>query len=323
MVLSNNGHFNVSDFSDYDLVMLGDIHKMHFLNEEKTIAYSGSLIQQNKGESIEKGYLLWDIKKLSSEFVRIHNDYGMVKIVINKNGKWKEPQKIDIPKYAKLDIVCNSEDNADIESVYKYFDENGSIVLEKNAVFENKKNKLDNIIIKGQKNNINFLTDKPKLIEFIYDCLDKSKSLFILDVLNEISYWDFRFMNLTNISTQLENSELQRIIDILEKHGVDNPGIRSISDRLLEINEQINKLEVTLASLEEEDDPVLTISDADVAAATASLRSLLASEGFNAIYKHFCAMHIVTEHIEASASWRQQNCIAFHRNLISLFNRIF
>ena len=146
---------NVDDFKDYDLVMLGDIHKMHFLNEEKTIAYSGSLIQQNKGESIEKGYLLWDIKKLSAEFVRIHNDYGIVKVVINKNGKWKEPHKIDIPKYAKLDIVCNSEDNADIESVYKYFDDNGSIVLEKNAVFENKKNKLDNIIIKGQKNNIN------------------------------------------------------------------------------------------------------------------------------------------------------------------------
>ena len=45
-----------------------------------------------------------------------------------------------------------------------------------------------------------------------------------IDVLNEISYWDFRFMNLTNISTQLENSELQRIIDVLEKHrgGTDN-----------------------------------------------------------------------------------------------------
>ena len=32
--------------------MLGDIHKYQYLNKEKTIAYSGSLVQQNFGESI-------------------------------------------------------------------------------------------------------------------------------------------------------------------------------------------------------------------------------------------------------------------------------
>ena len=50
-------------FKDYDLALLGDIHKRQFLNKEETIAYCGSLIQQNHGEDIGKGYLLWDVPK--------------------------------------------------------------------------------------------------------------------------------------------------------------------------------------------------------------------------------------------------------------------
>ena len=39
-------------FKDYDLALLGDIHKRQFINKEETIAYCGSLIQQNHGEEI-------------------------------------------------------------------------------------------------------------------------------------------------------------------------------------------------------------------------------------------------------------------------------
>lgn len=209
---------DVDSFKDYDLVMLGDIHKMHFLNEEKTIAYSGSLIQQNKGESIEKGYLLWDVKKLSAEFVRIHNDYGTLKIVINKNGKWKEPKKLDIPKYVKLDIVCNSEDNADIESVYKYFDDNSSVILEKYEKFENKNRKIDNIIIKGQKNNIDILRNKDKLYELICNSLDKtfqneSIKQKILNIINDVDIQETQTKNIKLIKLTFSN---------FMKYGVNN-----------------------------------------------------------------------------------------------------
>ena len=52
-----------NDFKDYDITMLGDIHKYQYLNKEKTIAYSGSLVQQNFGETINNhGILLWDLK---------------------------------------------------------------------------------------------------------------------------------------------------------------------------------------------------------------------------------------------------------------------
>jgi DNA repair exonuclease SbcCD ATPase subunit len=65
-----------SDFKDYDIVMLGDIHKYQYLNKEKTIAYSGSLVQQNFGETINfHGMLLWDLKTKTSNLIEVPNDY--------------------------------------------------------------------------------------------------------------------------------------------------------------------------------------------------------------------------------------------------------
>ena len=45
-----------------DFVMLGDIHRCQFLDDKKTVAYPGSSIQQNYGESPGKGFLVWDIR---------------------------------------------------------------------------------------------------------------------------------------------------------------------------------------------------------------------------------------------------------------------
>lgn len=67
---------DVEFFRDFDFAMLGDIHKFQFLNAQKTIAYPGSLIQQNYGESTVKGYLFWDIrgpKDFSVDFHELQN----------------------------------------------------------------------------------------------------------------------------------------------------------------------------------------------------------------------------------------------------------
>ena len=63
------GESTLDVFKRYDFSLLGDIHKRQFLNEEKTIAYSGSTIQQNFGEDSEKGFLVWDIKDKKTFFV--------------------------------------------------------------------------------------------------------------------------------------------------------------------------------------------------------------------------------------------------------------
>ena len=67
------GEIKTGFFKGYDFALLGDIHKRQFLNEQKTIAYCGSTIQQNYGESIDKGFLLWDIRGKGDFDVEFHS----------------------------------------------------------------------------------------------------------------------------------------------------------------------------------------------------------------------------------------------------------
>ena len=73
---SLEGEVNLSFFDNFEFGFLGDIHKLQYLNEEKTIAYPGSTIQQNYGEDIRKGFLLWEINSkndFSSKFIHVIN----------------------------------------------------------------------------------------------------------------------------------------------------------------------------------------------------------------------------------------------------------
>lgn len=86
-VFQNNQ--SLSDFEGCDLVMCGDIHKRQALNYQSKdkvvpVVYSGSLIQQNYGESINKhGFLVWDIENGNFEEHDIENEYGFYQFKIS------------------------------------------------------------------------------------------------------------------------------------------------------------------------------------------------------------------------------------------------
>jgi DNA repair exonuclease SbcCD nuclease subunit/ABC-type dipeptide/oligopeptide/nickel transport system ATPase subunit len=67
----------LNDFLDkVDYLMLGDIHKMQILDMDYRAAYCGSYPQQNYGESVDKGYLLWTIRDKTDhdvDFVKLPN----------------------------------------------------------------------------------------------------------------------------------------------------------------------------------------------------------------------------------------------------------
>jgi len=70
----NGDSIKVDFFDKFDFGFLGDIHKRQFLT--KKIAYPGSTIQQNYGETIEKGFLFWEIEDketFSSKFIPLSN----------------------------------------------------------------------------------------------------------------------------------------------------------------------------------------------------------------------------------------------------------
>ena len=75
-LIKNNKTITPECFKGYDFALLGDIHKHQYINKEKTMAYSGSLIQQNHGETRKgHGVLLWNIDDKTSNFYPIKNNY--------------------------------------------------------------------------------------------------------------------------------------------------------------------------------------------------------------------------------------------------------
>ena len=96
---------HIDKFKGYDLGLLGDIHKKQFLNKEKTIAYCGSLVQQNHGEGLSHGYLLWDVPKRKSKYIEIPNDYGYITLDIDSG---ELPQIDKMPKKARVRIRASN-----------------------------------------------------------------------------------------------------------------------------------------------------------------------------------------------------------------------
>ena len=88
-------------FKNYDLALLGDIHKFQILgykNDKPWIAYPGTPVQQNYAEQIEHGYLLWDISSYedwSLRFRKLPNPRPFVTL------EWNGSQKNLISESAK------------------------------------------------------------------------------------------------------------------------------------------------------------------------------------------------------------------------------
>jgi DNA repair exonuclease SbcCD ATPase subunit len=114
MTLSNT-HVTTELFNGYDLVLLGDIHKPQFLNTEKTIAYAGSLIQQNFGEGLNHGIMVWDLATKQCEFVEIENDYGYYTFDVD-NGKILNPATV-MPKKPRIRIKVKDTDSATLKTL--------------------------------------------------------------------------------------------------------------------------------------------------------------------------------------------------------------
>ena len=106
------GKVTIDYFDDYDMGLIGDIHKRQYLNEEKTIAYCGSLIQQNHGESIGHGYLLWEVETKKSEYIEIPNDYGYYTIDIDKGIV---PDVKGMPKKARLRVRVSNTNGIELK----------------------------------------------------------------------------------------------------------------------------------------------------------------------------------------------------------------
>ena len=108
----SSNSFTTDMFEGFDMVMLGDIHRRQTLGSP-TIAYAGSMIQQNHGESLDKhGYLLWDVESRTFEEFDIPNDYGFYTLDVD-NGV--VPDVTDMPVKPRLRVRISNTDPTQIK----------------------------------------------------------------------------------------------------------------------------------------------------------------------------------------------------------------
>lgn len=114
----------LSDFEEYDYVMLGDIHIDGEIGRNERAAYSGALIQQNFSETMYKhGYIKWDIKRGRSEFMEVKNEVGYLEIKI------EDGIREDVDEETKVSMRTKKKINLKIKAKRTTMEEiNGEIM---------------------------------------------------------------------------------------------------------------------------------------------------------------------------------------------------
>lgn len=97
-------------------------NKIRIRRKSPTAGYSGSLIQQNFGESINKGYLMWDTEDCTHERKFILNDYGFAKLDIARGEDVEE--RVDFVKFS------NNKKKTKVYIIWEDYEENYSVEKE-------------------------------------------------------------------------------------------------------------------------------------------------------------------------------------------------
>ena len=106
----DHGDHDIGVFAGHDFALLGDIHKTNqILDEDGRVRYCGSTVQQNHGETNDKGFLIWEIEDKNEFRVSHHvllNPKPFVTIELTPKGRM--PRGTKIPVGARLRLVSNN-----------------------------------------------------------------------------------------------------------------------------------------------------------------------------------------------------------------------
>jgi len=110
--IMKHGDHPVEIFEGLDYGFLGDIHKTdQCLDEEGRIRYPGSTIQQNFGETNDKGFLTWEIdskEDFTCRHIQIDNPRPFITIDLTSKGKMPKNVEKTIPQNARLRLVSHN-----------------------------------------------------------------------------------------------------------------------------------------------------------------------------------------------------------------------
>ena len=189
----------ITKFKGYDLGLLGDIHKRQHLNKDETISYCGSLVQQNHGEDIGKGYLLWDVPTRKSKYIEIPNDYGYYTINIDNNTL---PDLSDLPNKPRLRVRVSNTKPSELKKLMAKIHKMGKV---QEAVIS-RVDGLSTEKIRNNKINIGDVNSVDYQLKLISEYLNNN--YFIDDEMM------VKIKNiLTELNTNIPDADVQRNID--------------------------------------------------------------------------------------------------------------
>mgnify|MGYP003634373920 FL=1 len=249
----DHGDHDIGVFAGHDFAMLGDIHKTNqILDDEGRVRYPGSTVQQNHGETNDKGFLIWDIEDKDTFTVKHHvllNPKPFVTIELTPKGRM--PKGTIVPPGARLRLISNNNLPLDIMrravDVAKHRFEPESITFLNRASGETGTVKIgtgfkvENLRDKGVQENLirEYLTDyqpSEEILERVFELNRKYNSK--IEETEEIARnvnWNinsFEWDNLFNYgeSNSLNFNDLNGIVGIF---GKNYSGKSSIVDGLL------------------------------------------------------------------------------------------
>lgn len=180
--------FNLEGFKDYDYALFGDIHLNQHLNSQKTFWYSGSMVQQDHGESVNKhGIMIHNLEKKTSILVELQNRYCFLTVNIKDNKVIDYDNELIRDKFVDLKIVYEGNGleiaKRELDKIMKICNVTKSEIIKKT---------LEEYYINSQKTELEVCDNK--------SMIDK-------------------VMNYVNLLNKYDNVEKDKIKEILTEHA--------------------------------------------------------------------------------------------------------
>lgn len=171
----SNRAISNSLFDGHHIVLLGDIHKYQVLQQYDdahslpVIVYSGSLIQQNHGETLKgHGFVYWDLKTKAFKHFEVSNDYGFYTVEVNKGELSTDIS--DIPKKTSLRLKCVETVGSEVKSVINELKKSTEIIDVTVSKVESDEHQVSNLV-NSDELNIHKLSDVDYQNKIICDYL--------------------------------------------------------------------------------------------------------------------------------------------------------
>ncbi|MFA5174636.1 MAG: AAA family ATPase [Candidatus Pacearchaeota archaeon] len=231
IILKSN--YPLSLFNNCDYLLAGDIHKAQSLDKEGRFAYAGSLIQQNVGESTDKGFYVWDIKS-KQEFSKTRKNIyvpGMWS-TLKVDNSGNIAKNFDVVPESTIRLHYNSDINKQllIDTVSKLSEVNPTCKIEtiKNTVSE------INTIKLNQTNDIKSYLSEKKISDDVIEKVTKLdidiKSKINFDDANQGLIWQLLELEWSNLFSYGEDNRinlenLSGLIGIFGPNGIGKSSI--------------------------------------------------------------------------------------------------